>query len=271
MHLGKHKGVNPSSNRERSPISWQGLDLVLNCQTNQTYSFNCINTEVKLVISTTNNQPLTPENALEQLRWRYATKKFNPDKKIPETTWKTLEQSLVLSPSSFGLQPWQFFVVRNPEIRQKLLEPAWGQKPVVEASHLVVFANKQDIENADVDRHIQRMAQVQEVAPEKLNGFSEMVKGYLHEPPFPLETNKWAAKQTYIALGFFLTSAAMMGIDTLPMEGFIPAKVDEILDLDSQGYSSVVMCAAGYRADDDAYADKPKVRFPTEEVVTYVD
>ena len=103
---------------------------------------------------------LDSERALEGLYWRYATKKFDSSKKIPEATWKTLEQSLVLSPSSFGLQPWQFLVVRNPEIRQKLLEPAWGQKPVVDASHLVVFANKLEVNEADVDRHIQRMAEV---------------------------------------------------------------------------------------------------------------
>lgn len=214
---------------------------------------------------------LDPERALKGLHWRYATKKFDSSKKIPEAAWKTLEQSLVLSPSSFGLQPWQFLVIRNPEIRQKLLEPAWGQEPVVDASHLVVFANKLEVNEADVDRHIQRMAEVQQVSPEDLSGFAKMVKGYLEEPPFPLDTNKWAAKQTYLALGFFLTCAAMMGIDTLPMEGFIPSKIDEILNLNSQGYSAVVLCAAGYRASDDAYADKPKVRFPTSQVVRYVD
>ena len=214
---------------------------------------------------------LSPEQVLKQLHWRYATKKFDPDKKIPETTWKTLEQSLVLAPSSFGLQPWHFLVVRNPEIRQKLLEPAWGQQPVVEASHLVVFANKLEVNEADVEHHVQRMAEVQQVSPEKLSGFANMVKGYLEEPPFPLDTDKWAAKQTYLALGFFLTCAAMMGIDTLPMEGFLPTQFDEILGLKDKGYSSVVICAAGYRARDDAHAAKPKVRFPRDRVVQYID
>ncbi|MBE9046765.1 NAD(P)H-dependent oxidoreductase [Pleurocapsales cyanobacterium LEGE 10410] len=218
-----------------------------------------------------NNPPLNPVQVLEQLHWRYATKKFAPDKKIPEAIWKTLEQSLVLAPSSFGLQPWQFFVIRNPEIRQKLLEPAWGQKPVVEASHLVVFANKQNVNEQDVNRYIQRMAEVQQAPPENFAGFADMVKGYLKEPPYPLEPNKWAAKQTYIALGFFMTCAAMMGIDTLPMEGFMPAQYDEILDLSSKGYSAVVLCAAGYRANDDKNADKPKIRYPSTEVVQYID
>lgn len=215
--------------------------------------------------------PLSPEQTLEQLNWRYATKKFDPSQKIPEATWKTLEQSLVLSPSSFGLQPWQFFVIRNPEIRQKLVEYSWGQKQVIEASHLVVFAIKKNVNAEDVDRHIQRMAEVQQTPVEKLAGFGNMVKGFLEKPPFPLDVDQWAAKQSYIALGFFMTCAAMLHIDTLPMEGFIPAKYDEVLGLTSKGYESVVVCCAGYRANDDKYIATPKVRFPTDDIVQYID
>lgn len=215
--------------------------------------------------------PLDSKQALEQLNWRYATKKFDSSKKISEASWKTLEQSLVLSPSSFGLQPWKFFVIRNPEVRQKLLEHSWGQTPVINASHLVVFAIKNNINHSDVDRHIQRMAEVQQTDPDNLAGFGNVVKKFLDQPPFPLDVNKWAAKQVYIALGFFMTCAAMLKIDTLPMEGFIPAKYDEVLKLKQQGYSSVVVCAAGYRADDDKYATTPKVRFPTDQVVEYID
>lgn len=216
------------------------------------------------------NLSLDSKQTLEQLNWRYATKKFNPERKIPEATWKTLEQSLVLSPSSFGLQPWKFFVINNPEIRQQLLPHSWGQTPVVEASHLVVFAIKNNINDNDVDRHIQRMAQVQQTEPENLAGFGRVVKGFLNQPPYPLDINNWSARQAYIALGFFMTCAAMLEIDTLPMEGFVPAKYDEVLELNSKGYSAVVLCAAGYRAEDDKYATNPKVRFPTQEVVEYI-
>ncbi|MEN9566534.1 MAG: hypothetical protein RLZZ69_1730 [Cyanobacteriota bacterium] len=217
------------------------------------------------------NLSLDSKQTLEQLHWRYATKKFNSERKIPEATWKTLEQSLVLSPSSFGLQPWKFLVIRNPEIRQQLLPHSWGQTPVVDASHLVVFAIKNNIDDTDVDRHIQRMAQVQQTKPENLSGLGNMVKGFLEQPPYPLDVNNWAARQVYIALGFFMTCAAMLEIDTLPMEGFAPAKYDDVLGLNNQGYSSVVLCAAGYRAEDDKYATNPKVRYPTDEIVTYVD
>lgn len=214
---------------------------------------------------------LTPQQVIEQLYWRYATKKFDPSKEIPEPVWKTLEQSLVLSPSSFGLQPWKFLVVRNPEIRQKLVEASWGQKQVVDASHLVVFTIKKDIDKSDVERYVKRMAEVQQIPVENLDGFSDMVKEFLANPPFPLDRNKWAARQAYIALGFFMFAAATLEIDTCPMEGLIPAEYDKILGLPEIGYSTVVACCAGYRASDDKNATRPKVRYPTEEVVTYID
>ncbi len=214
---------------------------------------------------------VTPEQVLEQLNWRYATKKFDPSKKIPEAIWKVLEQSLVLAPSSFGLQPWKFIVVRNPQIRQQLLEHSWGQTQVVDASHLVVLAIKKDLNESDVDRHIQRMSEVQQVPVENLQKFANVVKGFMKQPPYPLDINEWSTRQTYIALGQYMTCAAILGIDTCPMEGFVPAKYDEVLGLPAQGYKAVVVCPAGYRADDDKYAINPKVRFATENVVDYID
>ncbi|MGC1310128.1 MAG: NAD(P)H-dependent oxidoreductase [Phormidesmis sp.] len=214
---------------------------------------------------------LTPDQIIQTLNWRYATKKFDPDKKIPDNVWHALEQSLVLAPSSFGLQPWKFFVVRNPELRQKLVEPAWGQTKVAEASHLVVLAIKTDIGPEDVSTYIDRLREVRDMPEDKLEGMANMIKGYLKEPPFPLQPDKWSAKQVYIALGFFLYSAALLGIDTCPMEGFIPSKYDEILGLSAQGYSAVVICTAGYRAEDDRAAEMAKVRYETEKVVSYID
>ncbi|VEP14103.1 Nitroreductase [Hyella patelloides LEGE 07179] len=214
---------------------------------------------------------MTPENALEKLKWRYAVKKFDSTKKIPDSVWQLLEQSLVLSPSSFGLQPWKFFIVQNSETRELLLPHSWGQKQVVDASHLVVLAIKKNLDDADVDRYVQRMAQVQQVPIEKLEQFGGMVKGFLNNPPFPFEVNSWSTRQVYIALGFLMTYAAMLDIDTCPMEGFVPSEYDRVLGLPEKGYSAVVVCPVGYRAEDDPAADKPKVRFPTEEIVEYLD
>jgi nitroreductase len=213
----------------------------------------------------------TPESVIQQLQWRYATKKFDPSKKIPDDIWKALEQSLVLAPSSFGLQPWKFFVVRNPEIRSQLLPHSWGQTQVVDASHLVVFAIKKDVDAAYVDRYIERMAEVQQTSVENLQKFAGVIKGFMEKPPYPLDLNEWSSRQLYIALGEFMTAAAMLGVDTCPMEGLLPSKYDEVLGLPAQGYKTVAACPAGYRAADDHSAQRPKIRFKTEEVVEYVD
>ncbi|MGB3789847.1 MAG: NAD(P)H-dependent oxidoreductase [Phormidesmis sp.] len=218
-----------------------------------------------------NKPTFSPDQIIQTLNWRYATKKFDPEKKIPDDVWYALEQSLVLTPSSFGMQPWKFFVVRNLEIRQQLVENAWGQTKVAEASHLVVLAIKKDIGADDVPNYIERISEVRNMPKEKLEGMADMIKGYFKEPPFPLQPDKWSAKQVYIALGFFLYSAALLGIDTCAVEGFVPAKYDEILGLPEKGYSAVVLCVAGYRAEDDKAADMAKVRYETDKVVEYID
>jgi nitroreductase len=212
----------------------------------------------------------TPELILQQLKWRYATKKFDPTKKIPKSIWQVLEQSLVLSPSSFGLQPWKFFVVHNSDIRQQLVEYSSGQTQVTDASHLVVLAIDKNLDDAEVDRYIARIAEVRNSSVENLLGFANTIKKFLTKFS-DSEADNWAAKQTYIALGFYITCAAMLGIDTCPMEGFIPAEYDRVLGLTERGYRSVVVCPAGYRADDDKYATLPKVRYPTETVLEHID
>jgi nitroreductase len=165
--------------------------------------------------------PLSTHQILQQLNWRYATKTFDPALKISDVTWHALEQSLVLAPSSFGLQPWKFFVVRNHDIREKLQEAAWGQSQVVDASHLVVFAIKQGVNAGDVDPYLDRMAEVRQTSRDNLQGLEDMIKGFLNEPPFPFDPDAWSTRQVYIALGFFLYSAAMLGVDACPMEGFV--------------------------------------------------
>jgi nitroreductase len=212
----------------------------------------------------------TPETIVQQLQWRYATKKFDTDRKIPADAWQALEQSMVLAPSSFGLQPWKFFVVTNPELRQELLPHTWKQSQVVDASHLVVFAIRNDIQAADVDRFLERMSAVQGTPVENLAGFGNVVKGFIDRPPYPLDVNEWSKRQLYIALGEFMTAAAMMGIDTCPLEGFMPPEYDRVLGLTEKGYAATVLCAAGYRAADDKSADRPKVRYETAEVVEYI-
>ena len=207
------------------------------------------------------------ESVLEALNWRYATKGFDANKKIPADTWSALEQSLVLAPSSFGLEPWKFFVVDDAAVRAKLLEASWKQSQVVDASHLVVLAIKTGLNEADVDRAMARTSEVRDVPVESLEGFSNVIKGFMKNVP---DVDVWSTKQTYIALGQLMVSAALMGIDTCPIEGFMPDKYDEILGLPAMGYHSVVVCAAGYRLDDDKYAHLAKVRFPLEDKVQHI-
>jgi nitroreductase len=214
-----------------------------------------------------NSAVISQEQLLQQLRWRYATKQFDATKQIPADVWQTLEETLVLAPSSFGLQPWKFFVVTKPDVRQQLVEHSWGQKQVVDASHLVVLAVKKDLQADDVDHYIQRIAEVRQAPIESLDGFSKTIKGFMNGP---IDLNAWATRQVYIALGEFMTSAALLGIDTCPMEGFNRDKYDEVLGLGQQGYSAVVLCPAGYRAESDPYATLAKVRYPKTEVVQYL-
>ena len=217
-----------------------------------------------------NTKPVSNDTLLNQLRWRYATKRFDAAQKISQADWQTLEESLVLAPSSFGLQPWRFIVVTDQAMKEKLVPVSWDQRQVADASHVVVFATKKNLGRADVDRYLTRMAEVRGVSADSLKGFRDVLVGFLEQPADKFDAGDWAARQAYIALGQFMTSAALLGIDTCPMEGIEPARYDEILGFAAEGYETVVVCPAGYRASDDKYARLPKVRFATNEVITHV-
>ena len=214
---------------------------------------------------------MTPSQILGKLNWRYATKKFNPERKISAEDWQALEQSLVLSPSSFGQQPWKFYVIRNPELRKQLQQHAWDQSQVVDASHLVVLAIKKNVNNDDVDRYLERVMEVRQMPKDKLAGMEQAIKGFLQDPPFPMDVDAWSTRQVYLALGFLIYSAALLNIDACPMEGFKLDKFDEVLGLSGKSYASKVICALGYRSSEDKLAEMAKVRYKTEAIVEYID
>ena len=214
-----------------------------------------------------NPESIPSSQLLDALRWRYATKAFAPGRKIPADTWSALEDSLVLSPSSFGLQPYRFLVITDRATRERLLPHAWGQRQVVDASHFVVFAARTSVTEAEIDTFIARIARTRGVTPESLASYRGMMTGMLLSDGFKPLVPHWTARQAYIALGNLLTSAALLGIDACPMEGFVPAEFDKVLALPAQGLASVVCCALGYRHADDKYAVAPKVRFPKSELV----
>jgi len=216
------------------------------------------------------SQSVSPEVVIDRLSWRYATKKFDITKKIPDKIWDALEQSLVLAPSSFGLQPWKFFVVQNTELRTKLRASSWNQSQVTDASHLVVLARKLIIASADVERLANRIAKVREIPVAAINDYKNMMLGYVNNPPSGFDVGSWNAKQVYIAAGFFMSAAAMMGIDVCPMEGFSAADYDKALNLTEQGYTTSLVLAAGYRAEDDVSGTAKKVRYEKNEVLAYI-
>lgn len=214
--------------------------------------------------------PISPDSLLEALNWRYATKQFDPDRRIDEATWDALEQSMVLAPSSYGLQPWKFVVVTDPAKKEELVAASWNQTQSRDGSHHVVFAVRQDIGDDHLDRYMARTAEVRGVTVEDMAGFRQVIKGSLDAAREKGTLDEWQTKQIYIALGQFMAAAALLGVDTCPMEGIQPDRYDEILGLKDTGWATVVACAAGYRSADDKYAATPKVRFPAAEVVQYV-
>ncbi len=206
----------------------------------------------------------------DALQWRYATKKFDASRKIPKETWAALEEALILAPSSYGLQPWKFVVVDDPATREKLSAASWGQRQPVDCSHFVVLAARKNYSAGDLERYISRSAEVRKISPDALKGYANVISGSLDRARQGGFLDSWMSRQVYIALGQLMTAAALLAVDTCPMEGLEPAKYDEILGLAPQGYYTLCACAAGYRSSDDKYASEPKVRFNPLEVLIHV-
>ena len=209
---------------------------------------------------------LSPDQCLEALRWRYATKQFDPERKIPADTWNAIEESLVLTPSSFGLQPWKFIVVESAELREQLLAESWNQKQVTDASHFVVLASRTDLTRDDIDRWLECSAKAQGKSVEDLAPMKGMIAGF-SERMSTEERHEWNVRQSYIALGQLMAVAAVMGIDACPMEGISPTAYDRLLGLENSDYATVVACALGYRDEADKYASAPKARFDLVDVI----
>jgi nitroreductase len=205
------------------------------------------------------------KNITQTLEWRYATKHYDTTKKISDTDLHTLKESIRLSPSSYGLQPFKVIEVTNGEIREKLKAASWNQSQLTDASSIFVFSARADIIDTDIDAFIALNAQVRNVSIESLAGYANMIKGTLSTQT-PEQKHIWAAKQSYIALGFVLGAAAILEIDATPMEGFDKTQYDAILGLSEKGLKSVVVCALGYRSSEDTSATLPKVRQANEDM-----
>jgi len=205
---------------------------------------------------------------INDLKWRYATKKFDSKKKITDKELVILLESLRLSPSSMGLQPWKFIVVEDIKLRKQIRGASWNQSQVTDASHLILLCAKRDVDTTYTDEYVKQMAKVQKQNILKLKGYQLVVNGFLSLMK-PAERSVWAQKQVYIALGFLLSVCAQMHIDSCPMEGFDRKKVDVILGLDKSDYASVVMCPVGYRSKEDKHSKESKVRWDKKKVIEY--
>lgn len=212
---------------------------------------------------------MKPTDLIESLKWRYATKQFDASKTIPTDTLEALTDSLVLTPSSFGLQPWHFFVISNPATREELLPHSWGQKQITECSHLVVFAAKKNLSEENIDQFLKKTVSVRGGELSDLDPYREMMVGFTNNMDEAAKL-QWAKLQSYIALGQLMTAAAVLGIDACPLEGIVPAEYDRVLDLNEKGLTTSVACALGYRSEEDKYAQAPKVRFDKSDVLTWI-
>ncbi|AVR44007.1 NAD(P)H-dependent oxidoreductase [Christiangramia fulva] len=196
---------------------------------------------------------------IENLYWRYATKKFNTAKEVQEKDFEKILESLQLSASSYGLQPYEIFVIKDQETREKLRTAAWNQSQITDSSYLIVFANYSKIEESHIDNYLDNIAKTRKKSREDLAGMEKMLKNTILAMSAE-EQQIWASKQTYIALGNLLSATANFRIDACPMEGFDNKLFDEILGLDKMNLTSSVIATIGYRSEDDLLQYQEKVR-----------
>jgi len=212
---------------------------------------------------------MNKEEVLEKMKWRYATKVFDTNKKIADDLWQMIEDSMVLTPSSFGLQPWKFLVIKDEEVKAKLVEHSWNQEQVIQCSHLVVLTALKDTQESDVNEFISDVHSKRGGNIEDLDQYKGMMLGFLNNMDAE-KKETWAKNQVYIALGQLMTTAAMLEVDACPMEGIIPARYDEILGLSDSRYTTVLACPLGYRSTDDKYAELAKVRYEKDRIIDHI-
>ncbi|MEI6731469.1 MAG: NAD(P)H-dependent oxidoreductase [archaeon] len=205
---------------------------------------------------------------IENLQWRYATKKFDSSKKLSNEDFDELLEVLRLAPSSYGLQPGKFIVVQDPKIREELRKHAWGQSQITDAHMLIVFCAKKDLTEKDIEDFVELTANTRKIASDNLDDYKSMLIGAISSKSNSDLIN-WNKKQMYLALGMLLATAAQKKIDACPMEGFDNKKFDEVLGLDALGLESAVVCTLGYRASDDKYAELGKVRIAKDKLFLF--
>jgi len=202
---------------------------------------------------------------IEDLNWRYATKRFNPNEKLTDEQLNTVKESIRLSASSYGLQAYKVLQIDDPEIRHDLMVASFGQQPVADAGHFFVFCAYTKVDEADVHKYMELIATTRGTAKDDLNPFANGIIGSIKNKTQE-QIIAWTSKQTYIALGQLLHTCASMRVDALPMEGFDPMRYDEILNLKASNLTATLACAVGFRHEDDIAQFRKKVRKSQEDI-----
>lgn len=203
------------------------------------------------------------KSIIEALNWRYATDRFvnNP---ISEEKLNTIMEAARLAPSSMNFQPWKYISIESPELRQQIFEAGYSQKAIIEAPTLLILTIPNILTTDNVDHVVKAAAEARNTDPSTLVGYRKMLQSFVDKTE-PSKFFDWSRRQAYISLGMLLLTAAQLEVDTAPMEGFDPDKVNQILDL--KDYSAVTLIAIGYRSAKDTHQTWPKVRFKMEEIL----
>jgi len=206
----------------------------------------------------------------ERLNWRYATKKMDASKVVPQVKIDSILEAIRLAPTSSGLQPFEVIVVTNPDVKAKLRGAAYDQAQITDGSHILVFAAWDNYTDARIDAVVDQLVAERGLPRDAVSGYYDNLKS-MYLPRSAAVNHDHAARQAFIALGLAVTAAAFEEVDATPMEGFAPDQVDEILGLRARGLGSVAILALGYRAEQgDWLLGMKKVRRPMDELVTLV-
>jgi len=209
-------------------------------------------------------------DVLEQLKWRYATKKFDASKRLSEEKLSILKESFNLTATSYGLQPLKMVILSNPDLKKLLVPITMDQDQVENASHVLVICTETKIDSDYIKDHFNLVVKIRSTPREILSSFEEYLVSSFSDKQTD-ELNIWSTNQAYLALGNLLTVCAIEKIDACPIEGFEPDKYDELLQLNEKGLQSVIVLAVGYRAEDDMCSGFDKVRRGGDEVIIEMD
>lgn len=209
-------------------------------------------------------------NSIESLKWRYAVKKFDENMVVSKEHINILKEAFNLTATSYGLQPIKLIIIKNKELQKSLVEHSWHQEQVAQASHLLVICTQNIVDKNTVEQYFKMVKEIRNTPDEILDPFKSYLSDSISQKTKE-EIKAWAKNQAYLALGNLLTVCAIEQIDSCPMEGFIPEKYDEILNLQEKNLSATLVLPIGYRAEDDFMKDLKKVRKNMDEMVLEIN